>query len=300
MRTRAVVAVVLTAMAATLSGRLAAAQGAERTPLPGAIIERACQAAGGWEAFQKLGIVKLGVKQEEITQEGKVEKTEMNYWVGLPGPVPGRLEIPASAVVAGDDGNGGWAIMRGRPDARPGTIVMIRRLIQSGVFAAVLPFSLKWDGVTVSDVQPAQSGTTQVWRMTVDFGRAFFWSPQSATRWTIDVDRSTWKILSAEAPATDLGQGVKADGLRFSWTKPVKVGAVTLNTEERVIGLDENGLEKSHTRNRTIVFETLPDEKAARLFGNPIPPDQRPRMPTGQMPTGPQGQPQPPVPPPSK
>ena len=297
MRTRAMAAVVM--VAATFGGRQAVAQSSERTPLPGAIIERACQAAGGWDAYKKLGILKVTVNQEEITQEGKMSKNETIYVIGSPGPTPGRIEIPASGVVAGDDGNGGWALMRGRPDSRPGTIVMIRRLIQSSVFAAALPFSLKWEAVTVAEVQPAVNKGTPVWRMTLDFGRAFFWSPQAASRWTIDVDRKTWQIVGAESPATDLGQGIKADGLRFTWSKPVKLGGITLQTEERVIGLDENGLEKSHTRTRTMAFEILPDELAPKLFGNPIPPDQRPRLPVGQPPSGQSntGQPPPAVPP---
>jgi hypothetical protein len=64
----------------------------------------------------------------------------------------------------------------------------------------------------------------------------------------------------------------------------VKVGSVTLRADERVVGLDDMGKEKAHTRVRNVSFELLPAAKRGGLFDNPIPPDQRPKPPMSSVP----------------
>lgn len=253
-------------------------------PSADTIIDRACQAAGGWDTFVKNGIIRLQISQEENTQDGKVQKSESAYFVALPGPVPARLELPDRQTIAGDDGNGGWALIGGVPDSRPNTQMMVRRLIQSNAFTHLLPFSLRWVGATVTTIQPAQVKGRSVWRLTVDFGRNFFSSPQIASKWKIDIDSQTYEVVGAESPATDLGKGIKADGMRFSWAKPVKVGGVTLAGFENVLGVDEKGAEKAHSRIRNVSFQLLPNSKAPALFANPIPPDKRPKPPQARVP----------------
>jgi hypothetical protein len=248
----------------------------EAVPEADVVVERACQAAGGWDAFKKGAVLKIAVSQEEITQDGKVTKTQSGYVVKLPGPTPARFEFPTGRVIAGDDGTGGWAVVQGRPDARPSTAVMIKRIVQSDLFSIMLPFSLRWADVILGEVHAADVKGRPVWRLTVEFPNNFFSSPQIGTKWTVDVDRKTSEIVSAESPATDLGRGITADGLRYSWSKPVRVGPATLHSDERVVGIDQVGNEKSHTRTRLLSYEIVANANAEVLFGNPVPPDQRP------------------------
>ncbi len=260
-------------------------------PTPMVAIKRACDAAGGLEAFNKLGVLELQIKREEVTQEGQVTNTSKIFSFLAPGPTPGRTEDPQFKVIAGDDGSGGWALVGGQPDARPSTIYMVKRLITSELFPVLLPFSLNWEGVTVSDVIASEAGGQGVWRLKVQLAPTFFHTPQISTAWTVDLDRRSFALLGAESPATDLGKGMRADGMRFSWREPAPVKNVRLRGYQRIVGLDEVGREKSHSRIDHISYRLLPPGDAEKVFANPIPPEKRPKPPVPQPPQPPGGKP---------
>jgi hypothetical protein len=260
-------------------------------PTPMAAVKHACDAAGGLATFDKLGVLELTIKREEVTQEGKVTDTAKKVFFLTPGPTPARTEDPQLRVVAGDDGSGGWALIGGRPDARPSTTYMVKRLITTDLFPLMLPFSLTWEGVTVTDVTAAKVDGHDVWKLKVQLAPTFFHSPQISTAWTVDVDRTSFALLRAESPATDLGKGVTADGMRFSWRAPTNVKNVRLCGVQEVIGLDEFGREKSHSRIDHISYTVVPRQESERLFGNPIPPEERPKLPGPQPPQPPGGKP---------
>ena len=90
--------------------------------------------------------------------------------------------------------------------------------------------------------------------------------------------------MQAISPATDLGKGVTSDGMLLTQSKPVQVGGVWLPSEERAIGLDDQGNQKAHTRTKWIKYKTVAASEATRLFENPIPPAQRPKPPQMQPP----------------
>ena len=250
-------------------------------------LRQAYAAAGGLTAFKDLGIVRVDITREEVTQEGKTEKSELVVFFKSPGPAPGRLENPVLKVVAGDDGSRGWAVVGGQMDTRPSTVVMVRRMIRSDLFAALLPFSLSWEGVTVTEVTAADFNGTPTWRLAVAMERSFFHTPQISTTWTVDLDRRTFKVLRATSPFTDLGKGITADGMLFTWSEPVRLGGVTLNGMQKVVGLDVTGREKSHSRVDRHRFTPVGTDREAALFTNPVPPDQRPTVPAFQPPKQP-------------
>jgi len=256
--------------------------GAAQTPTPQEIVARACQAAGGLKAFQDLGFLRLQLSSSEVTQDGKTNDTSKVLIFRPDAIVPVRLEIPTVGVVAGDDGSGGWAVIGGRPDPRPSTTVLVRRMITADAFPLTMPFSLTWQGVTVTGVSEATLGNRPTWRLTVSLARNFFHSPQIATQWTVDIDKETYRVLRADSPYTDLGKGVVADGMRFSWSAYTTIGGVRLPTEQLVVGLDPFGNEKAHTRRDKVSWQTLSPDKTAGLFENPVPPEQRPRLPMGK------------------
>ena len=71
----------------------AGAQPAPVPPPPAAmfIVEKACQAAGGMEAFNKLGILAIGMEREEITQDGKTVRSNMGVFMSDARTDPGSL-----------------------------------------------------------------------------------------------------------------------------------------------------------------------------------------------------------------
>jgi hypothetical protein len=265
------------------------AQDAAVPPTPTDAVRRACEAAGGIEAFAALGVVGVKIQSEEVSQEGQTTTQTKALFFLAPGPTPGRTEDPQLKVIAGDDGTGGWALVGGQPDARPSTLHMVKRLLTAELFPLLLPFSLTWEGATVTEIVPAEAGGRPVWRLTVVLTRTFFFTPQISTTWTVDLDRRSFSLIRAETPATDLGKGVKADGMLFLWSDPVKVGSLSLPGVQRLIGLDEVGRQKSHSRIDRMTYRVLQPRAAEQLFANPIPPDQRPKVPAMQPP----GQPQP-------
>lgn len=272
---------------------LATGAGAQNPPNPSEVVTRACEVVGGVSAFRGLGFLRAEIASEEVTQDGQTSSTRKVLVFNTSAISPVRLELPGLGVVAGDDGSGGWALIQGRPDARPSTTVMVKRMVTADTFPLLLPCSLTWPGVAVSEVEPAQLGERPTWRLTVTLARNFFHTPQIATVWTVDVDRENFRVLRADSPYTDLGKGVVADGMRFSWSNFVSVGGLRLPTAQTVIGLDPLGNEKAHTRRDTVKWEQVSREKTAGLFENPIPPEQRPRLPVGRPVNLPQNPPRP-------
>jgi hypothetical protein len=267
------------------------AQQTPATPTAPEAIRRACDAAGGLEAFNALGVVEVKISREEVTQDGQTTNQTKALLFLAPGPTPGRTEDPQHKVIAGDDGNGGWAVVGGKPDVRPSTSYMVKRLITADLFPLLLPFSLTWEGSTVTEVVPADTAGRPIWRLKIVLNRTFFFTPQISTSWTVDLDRRTFALLRAECPATDLGKGVTADGMRFLWSDPVKLGGITLPGVQRLIGLDEVGREKSHSRIDHVAYRSLPAQSVERLFANPIPPEQRSKPPALQPPVQPDAKP---------
>ncbi|HPC83507.1 MAG TPA: hypothetical protein P5234_08940 [Thermoanaerobaculaceae bacterium] len=259
-----------------------AAQPGAAPPDPRVLVQRACDVYGGLEAFRKLGILSMQMDREEITQDGKVVSDSTLVIMDTPGPLPGRLEIASSRTIAADDGTGGWALTNGKPDQRPTTQLMVKRTLTSYTFSLLAPFSLTWKDVTYKSVEPGMIAGRPVWRLEIEVASGFFASPQLSRTWFFDFDQGTGELVQATTPATDLGKGIKADGMLVTVPQRVKVGAVSLPAIEKAVGLDETGNQKAHTRTKTVKYKLISTAEARMLFPNPIPPDQRPKPP--QMP----------------
>lgn len=271
---------VVLVLAAALAGAVpAAAQGTADVPSPDLLVKRAWSEAGGLESFRRLGVVYADFSSEEVTPGGKPTPTISRAWFVAPGPNPGRIEIENPRVISGDDGRKGWAVVNGKPDVRQSTEIMVKRLLVTKLFTLLLPFSLDWDGVILRGVEPAVVKGQPVWRLTIDVARGFFHSPQIATTWRIDFHRDTYVVVQAESPATDMGKGIVADGMRVSWPARQSLNGVTLPGEQLTIGLSESGGEKAHTRLDRVRYDITASEASEKLFANPVPPELRPTPP---------------------
>lgn len=267
-------------LVATLAGSLTVSgQSGLEVPTPDLLVQRAWEEAGGLDAFGRLGILLAEVTAEENTQQGTMTSSKSRTYFLAPGPFPGRIEIEKPAVLSGDDGTGGWAVVGGKPDGRPQTKSIVRRLLTTNLFTMMLPFSLNWDGVTIRSVEPTVVKGTPVWRLSVELAPGFFHSPQISTRWRVDFDRATYAVVQADCPGTDMGKGIKADGMRVSWENHRNVAGLRLPGTQRITGLSETGAENAHTRKESIRYEILDVEMKAKLFGNPVPPSLRPTPP---------------------
>lgn len=256
-------------------------------PSPGEAVQRACDAAGGMKAFATAGLLSVEIRSSETVVEGKQSQSLQVLSFQTPGPVPGRMEVVNSRVVAADDGSGGWAIVGGRPDPRGATEYMVRRAIGTTLFPIFLPFSLNWDGASVTEVAAATFNDVPVWRLRVVFTKTFFVTPQISTEWIVDLDRETWEVLRAESPFMDLGNNIVADGMRFTRSASTTIAGITLPTVQLVLGLDRASKPRAHTRIDELTYKLIPASEAARLFGNPIPPEVRAKMKQGQVPAKP-------------
>lgn len=254
---------------------------AEQTPTPATVITRACQASGGVVAFQRMGALRLLMSQDEIATDGTPMKAQKSFLVTTPGPIPGRIEIPKNDVIAGDDGSGGWAVQAGKADPRPLTKIQVKRMLATSLFPVLLPFSLQWPEVRVAGVAADHIKGRATWKLTVEFPNTFFVSPQIATTWTVHVDQQTWGVLAASAPATDLGKGIQADGMLFTWSNPVTVKGLRFFGEQRVTGIDDIGREKPHSRIDRIQYQAISATEAAKRYVSPVPvdPSKLPGMP---------------------
>ncbi|MGV8039645.1 MAG: hypothetical protein AB2L07_06060 [Thermoanaerobaculaceae bacterium] len=256
-------------------------------PDPKALVQRACDAVGGLDAFRKLGILGIQVDREEVTQDGKVTNDSQLVIMDTPGPIPGRLEIAETKTIAADDGTGGWALTNGKPDQRPSTQHMVKRTLTSYTFSLLAPFSLTWEGVNYKSVEPGMIAGKPVWRLEIEVTRGFFASPQLSHSWFFDFDQASYELIQTTSPATDIGQGIRADGMLITVPQRVKVGGVSLPSLEKAIGLDVAGNQKSHNRTKTVKYKLISSAEAGMLFPNPIPPAQRPKAPQMPMPGSP-------------
>jgi hypothetical protein len=252
------------------------AQTAAEMPTADTVVKRALDAAGGIDAFSRLGILLVDRDTEEIAQNGTQTKTSGKTYFQTPGPIPGRIELTSPGVISGDDGNSGWAVVGGQPDPRPSTKLMIRRLLRTSLFSLMMPFSLTWDEASVTGVSATTVGDVPVWRLSVAFTKSFFHSPQVSTDWIVDINRKTYAMVQAQCPATDLGRGIKSDGMLITWSKPQIVSGVVLPGEQRTVGLSEVGAVKAHNRVDHLRYELLDSSRNAALFTDPVPPELRP------------------------
>ncbi len=241
------------------------------------LIRKACDAAGGIDKFRALGIVQLTLNRNEIANDGTETKSETNFYFRAPGPIPARLENLEQQLVAGDDGSGGWAVTGNAVDSRAMTVYMVERVIRTDLFPLLMPFSLTWDGVTVRQVVADTVEGTPAWRLDLALPTSFFFTPQISSNWKIYVDRNKFTVLRAESDPTDLGKGVKADGMLITWAKPVKLGEVWLYSQMVTLGRNMKGEIQPHSRRDTMTYKLLPVTEAPKLFPNPIPPDKRPK-----------------------
>jgi len=214
---------------------------------PAVVVEEMIEAAGGRDAFARLGVVEFAVEQEETLSDGERISSRMIAHVVSSDLDTARIALSDTVVVASHDGKG-WATNDGEPDTRPQTPRMAVGTIHQKLFPLLLPFSLAMEGVHVNEVVAATFEDQPVWQLTVVFDRMFFVSPSMNTDWLLTVRRSDNMLLSAEFLPPVEFRKVSTEGVRYRYLQHATLEGVRLPAQVLLDGIDFDRVENGHVR----------------------------------------------------
>lgn len=235
------------------------------TPEPGEILDRVIAAAGG-EAFNKLGVLKLEVEQEETRNDGTSATSSYTIYVDTTHLENQRAEYPGEVVVA-HHGAGGWSTKGGKLDDRPQTSSMAEKTLNQTVFPLLLPYSLKMEGVWAQEVREATIDGRKVWVLALPFAKGFFSSPVLTTTWIMVVAQDDYSILSYEFVPPVEYQDVSPMGIRYRILKQQELDGAQIVEQLLLIGINAAGMESGANRVTKIKASIQPWD--ATLFLSP-------------------------------
>ncbi len=216
-------------------------------PTPATVVERMIEAAGGRDAFTRLGVLELTIDQEETLSDGERIASSHTCYVLSSDLDTARINLSDTVVVASHDGKG-WATNGGEPDTRPQTPRMAVGTIHQKIFPLLLPFSLALEGAHVNEVVAATFEDQPVWQLTVVFDRLFFVSPSMNTDWRLTVRRSDHTLLAAEFLPPIEFRKVTTEGVRYRYLQQAPIDGVRLPTQILLDGIDFDRIENGHVR----------------------------------------------------
>jgi len=222
----------------------AAAAAEDLTPQD--IVDRMIAAAGG-EAFQKLGVLKLEVSQEETRNDGTSSKSSYTVYVDAENLSNLRVEYPGNVVVGRNGGNG-WSTENGKLDDRPQTPTMARTTLNQVVFPLLMPHSLKMEGVWVNEFRETTIDGREVWVLAIPFAKGFFTAPLMTTTWFLVVDRNDYSIQLYEfVPPVEFRKESPV-GIRYRILKTTELDGAKVAAQLLLIGINASGMESGANR----------------------------------------------------
>lgn len=215
-------------------------------PEPQEIVAQMIAAAGG-DSFSKLGVVALGVREEETRSDGSQTARNYTAYVDTTNLRNLRLEMPGNVVIA-RFGEVAWATTKGQVDERRQTSFMARGTLNQRLFPLLMPFSLKMDGVRVTKVAEASWEGRDAWVLAVEFTKNFFTSPVLNTTWHLIVAKDDSSILSLEFVPSVEFQKVEREGIRYRILQHEDVGGAQIATWFLLNGINAQRQESGHVR----------------------------------------------------
>jgi hypothetical protein len=242
---------------------------AQDTPSPDELIDRMIAAAGGEEAYNKLGILKLTIDENERTSKG--QERNLGSFKGYASTERAdllRLEMPGE-IVLGRSGIDGWATVRGRIDDRPPTPTKAKGSINAKLFPVLLPYSLRFPGLSFPSVEKTTWEGQPAWMLKMIPAAQFFNNMVFEQPWTIYVSRKNYQILAAEfEPPAEHAQ-VILEGVRYNILRTESIGGVSLPALVVMDGFDlESRLPNGHLRTTKVQVEVM-DIPDYTLFFDP-------------------------------
>jgi len=232
----------LTASFIALSG-LAAAE----TPTANTIVDRAILAAELESSIAEHDMLRVAIRQEETTSDGKATVRDMTALVHGAKLDNIRLELGEGTTLVLNNSTG-WAMMRGQLDTRVQTPRMAAGTIRQTVFPLMLPYSLRMQGVRLGAVAESSFDGTPAWELDVDFTPEFFSAPSMLTTWKVYISREDNLVLGAEFLPTVEYIAVIDEGIRYRYLKRQDTDGLSLAAQVLLDGIDTNGLENGHVR----------------------------------------------------
>jgi hypothetical protein len=216
------------------------------SPGPKEIVDRMIAAAGG-ETFSQLGVLKLEVHEEQTRNDGT--QTAKNYvlMVDTANLANLRMEYPNGTVV-GASAAGGWGVENGVQDDRVQTPVMARKILNQTTFPLLMPYSLKMDGVWVSEARESTLDGRDVWVLAIPIGKGFFVSPVLTTTWLMVVAQDDYSILAFEFLPPVEFRKVSPVGVRYRILKLQEVEGAKIAEQILSVGISPQGQESGLVR----------------------------------------------------
>jgi hypothetical protein len=219
---------------------------AEESIEPHEILDRVVAAAGG-DAFEKIGVLKLEVSQEEIRNDGTSTKTSYTAYVSTMDLENQRVEYPDELVI-GHNLSGGWSTAAGAMDDRPQSSVRAKRSLNQTLFPVLLPHSLKMEGVRASEHREATLNERGVWLVALPFLKGFFNSPVLNTSWLMVVDQQDASLLTMEFFPGPEYRDVSPVGVRYRVLEYQEVAGAMIPEQILAVGINHRGEESGQSR----------------------------------------------------
>jgi len=217
------------------------------TPSGEALIDLAMAAAGGETAFSKLGVLQFEISEQENLLDGTIKKNNSKAFVDATNITNIRLELGSDIILA-RNGNDAWANIKGELDERVQTPKRVLGTTNQKLVPILMPFSLKGDRITYSNIIESSFGGEKTWKMTVNFPANFFTSPSMNSPWRLHFSQANRRLLAAEVfPPIEYAK-VLNEGMRYTVLRYKKINGVDLPAEILLDGIGANGIENGHTR----------------------------------------------------
>jgi hypothetical protein len=158
-----------------------------------------------------------------------------------------RLELDGG-IVLGRHGGVAWATAGGVFDERPQTPYMANGTINQSIFPLLLPYTLKMDGVWISEVGEITWEDREAWTLIIPITKGFFVSPVLTTTWRVIVAKDDYSILAADfLPPFEL-RNVEPLGMRYRTLKYDDVAGAKIPSQVLAVGINLEGYESGANR----------------------------------------------------
>jgi len=217
-------------------------------PEAAALLDGMLQAAGGIQAFRDLGVIEIGLSEEETTADGTPHSRRATAYVDARTLSSLRLELPGDVVVARHGANG-WSTRANAPDERPQASRMAVGTLNQRLFPLLLPFTLTMEGARLGAVNETSFEGVPAWRVAVSFPDGFFIAPSMATTWHLHVRKDNGALLAAEFLPPPSVREVRGEGVRYRVLKQAAIGSgAQVPVQVLLDGIDLHGSPTGHVR----------------------------------------------------
>jgi len=227
---------------------------AAATPSADNVIDAAMNAAGGWDAFEAIGVLKMTIVETSGT-DGKKRTTTAYVDTGLENS---RMELPHDVIIV-QTGNTGWATIGGKLDDRQQTPRMAAATCRQQLFPLLLPFSLKYTGLNFSSPVEKNHQGRKMLESTMTVPNLFFQSPLIARQWQLYFPlKATGSLIARYLPPKEF-LSVHKEGAQYEISKRTRVGSIMLPSEVTVRAIDTSGKIVPKSMSYSVKYEILED-----------------------------------------